>query len=493
MLQVIRRARRRLLANELISQAANAFGAALFAFIVLLLVGTEILRWEWLLLLPATAAGIGLYAAVKRIPSPYVAAQIVDHRMGLADTLSTAWFFSRTEFPRASPGALLRQREHADRIAETLDVRRAIPFRMPRSAYTVAVLALLASSLFALRYGITRHLDFHPPLARLVEQQFGFEQKVVLAKNMRRQQPRTGQAEDGGEDMIAPDSNQSGEPEASEGQDAENGGNQAADKKGNGNRTDGRKQSENAAQQSAADAPDESEDQPENASDSRSAANPGQQQRSRQSDQARQSSAQPDANGSGESSSLLTKMKDAFQNLLSRVKPQQSNAGSQQSADQNARQQAKDRQSAGKQQSGKDGQRGNGGQEGEPQDGQSSDRAESSPNPQGNGAGKGDSKQPSKQPGSGIGSQDGDKSIKQAEQLAAMGKISEIIGKRSANLTGEATVEVQSTSQTLRTPYSQRGAEHAQAGAEINRDEIPVALEAYVEKYFEQMRKQAKK
>jgi hypothetical protein len=74
-----------------------------------------------------------------------------------------------------------------------------------------------------------------------------------------------------------------------------------------------------------------------------------------------------------------------------------------------------------------------------------------------------------------------------------MGKISEIIGKRSANLTGEATVEVQSTSQTLRTPYSQRGAEHAQAGAEINRDEIPVALEAYVEKYFEQMRKQAKK
>ena len=48
----------------------------------------------------------------------------------------------------------------------------------------------------------------------------------------------------------------------------------------------------------------------------------------------------------------------------------------------------------------------------------------------------------SKQPGSGIGRQDGSKDVKLAEQLAAMGKISEIIGKRSANVTGELTVEV---------------------------------------------------
>ena len=68
-----------------------------------------------------------------------------------------------------------------------------------------------------------------------------------------------------------------------------------------------------------------------------------------------------------------------------------------------------------------------------------------------------------------------------------MGKISEIIGKRSANITGEATVEVQSTSQQLRTPYAQRGAEHSQGGAEISRDEIPVALQTYVERYFEQV------
>jgi hypothetical protein len=71
-----------------------------------------------------------------------------------------------------------------------------------------------------------------------------------------------------------------------------------------------------------------------------------------------------------------------------------------------------------------------------------------------------------------------------------MGKISEILGKRSANISGEATVEVQSTSQQLHTPYAQKGAQHTQGGAEISRDEVPVSLQPYVQQYFEQLRKQ---
>jgi hypothetical protein len=50
---------------------------------------------------------------------------------------------------------------------------------------------------------------------------------------------------------------------------------------------------------------------------------------------------------------------------------------------------------------------------------------------------------------------------------------------------------VQTTNQQLHTPYAQKGAEHTQAGAEISRDEVPVALQPYVQQYFEQMRKQA--
>jgi len=54
-----------------------------------------------------------------------------------------------------------------------------------------------------------------------------------------------------------------------------------------------------------------------------------------------------------------------------------------------------------------------------------------------------------------------------------MGKISEIIGKRSANVTGEATVEVQATSQQLRTPYARRGAEHSQAAGKSAATRFP--------------------
>jgi hypothetical protein len=92
---------------------------------------------------------------------------------------------------------------------------------------------------------------------------------------------------------------------------------------------------------------------------------------------------------------------------------------------------------------------------------------------------------------SGIGQQDGAKEAKEAEQLAAMGKISEIIGKRSENLRGEATIEVKSGKQGLRTQYSNRAAAHSESGGEIHRDEIPLIYQDYVRSYFEELRKSA--
>ena len=88
-----------------------------------------------------------------------------------------------------------------------------------------------------------------------------------------------------------------------------------------------------------------------------------------------------------------------------------------------------------------------------------------------------------------MGKQDGDKSVREAEQLAAMGKISEIIGKRAANVSGEVMVEVASGKQQLKTQYSQRKATHGEAGGEINRDEVPLAYQQYVQQYFEEVRK----
>ena len=68
MLTLVRRARRRLFHNELLFQGANAGSAALLAFILLMLLGTQILRWEVALLIPLAAAGAGLYVARQRVP-----------------------------------------------------------------------------------------------------------------------------------------------------------------------------------------------------------------------------------------------------------------------------------------------------------------------------------------------------------------------------------------------------------------------------------------
>jgi hypothetical protein len=205
-------------------------------------------------------------------------------------------------------------------------------------------------------------------------------------------------------------------------------------------------------------------------------------------DQAKASGSQPDSGSNGESS-LLSKVKDAMQNLLSKMKPPQTGPNSQQqAADRNSGQQNGKGQTNGKQTASKDWQKGDKAQPGDAEDGQNGETAENSPEQQGKGNGT-DSQ--NKQAGSGAGSQEGDKNIKQAEQLAAMGKISEILGKRSANITGEATIEVEATSQQLHTAYTMRDAQHSQSGGQINRDEVPVALQPFVEQYFEQVRKQA--
>ena len=486
MLTLVRRARRRFFGNQLLAEGANASSAALLAVILLLLAGTQVLDWRWAALIPAVAAAAGLYRARKRLPNPYAIAQIVDRRLALADTISTALYFSRAERSSAvSPEIRQCQFARAGRLADGLDVRRAIPYTMPRAAWLMAVLFLVASSLFALRYGLNRRLDLKPPLARILLQTFGDNQRTELAKNIGRNPQPSPEPQDDNGAAVDQDQKPGGEPDPSADNAADGSGQQSAGKNG-ASQGDPRKQGEKSDQ------PGEGE--PDSQAESESGAKDGGksgsgQQGNSKSDQKQQSGAQQDAN-SGQNSSLLNKVKDAFQNLLSRVKPQQGDQGQQQSAADQKGQQGKGQQNGSKQQSARNGQQQTSGQQGDSPEGQAGQDAQSSQDPQCTGTGKSDSQQASKQPGSGIGSQDGDKSIKQAEQLAAMGKITEIFGKRSANITGEATLEVNATSQQLRTPYAPRGAPHAQTGAEINRDEIPVALQAYVEQYFEQVRKQ---
>lgn len=486
---LVRQARLRILSNQLFTQGVNAGSAALAAFILLLLLGTQILSWPVALAIPVAAAAFGIYRVKRRMPSPYAVAQLIDQRLGLADHISTALFFSEVEpGARVAPEIRRAQFEEAGRLAQSLDVRRAVPYTVPRAAYLLAGLALVAGSLFALRYGLARSLDLKQPLASFLPESLTGGKPVQQANNARRNARQTPETPDDGNSIAN--------------QDPENPGQQDPNQE---IQTPGETQSEALAKMDAKsiaiqkpgeqgdnemasdDADSEGEASGKDGEESQNG--PQGDDKGAQSDKQRNGDRQ-DAKNASESSGLMNKMKDAFQNLLSKVKPQPSQQGS--------APQDKDPKSAqgkppqGSKQSGKDGQPQNGSQQGDAQEGEDGQEARNAENAQqGKGQGKSDSEQSSKQPGSGIGSQDGEKAIRNAEQLAAMGKISEILGKRSATISGEATVEVQTTNQQLRTPYAQKGAQHTQGGAEISRDEVPVALQPYVQQYFEQIRKQS--
>jgi hypothetical protein len=486
--ELIRRARRRFLNQELLSQGANTFSAGLAAFIVLLLLGTEVLNWYWAALIPLAAIGTGIYRAYRRRPSSYRAAQIVDHRLALADTLSTAVYFSgqMDGHPDAQPDAqevVRSQRESAERAATGVDLRQAIPYSLPRSAYIVAALALVASSLFALRYGLSKRLDLRAPLARIVQEQFSPADRKETADNMRRVPRPYDNPDDSADTAADQDQKGPGQQDANTDDAGQQGDQQNAEKSGAA-KDDGKKQSGDPQNQDGDAQNQQSDDRDQQDSGQANSNAPGQDK----SNQDKQADGKQQSNNSGESGSLMSKLKDFAENLLSKVKPQQQNGSTppQQSANQNSKQGSG--QQNGKQQQSKDGQQ-SGSQQADEQQGQSGEQKEGQDS-QGKGSGQDKSQQATKQPGSGVGSEDGNKEIRQAEQLAAMGKISELIGKRSAAVTGEATVEVQSTSQQLHTAYVKSGAEHAQTGAEIDRDEIPVALQPYVQQYFDQLRKQ---
>lgn len=482
--ETVRRARNRILGNEGMRYAAYALSAALASLILLLLAGTQILSWQWLFLLPTLTLSLGAYATWRKTPSLYQVAQRVDANLKLADTLSTALFFDGKDH---SQEMCRPQRLQAEKITAGVDLRRAIPMRVPRELYVSALLALTAGSLFGLRYGLDRRLDLRAPLARIVQERLGYSVAKTAARDPQKPAQRDPKHPDE-PGFSLEDSQQkgSGELDAAPDNALDNVGVPDVENKTASRRPDPSK----LAQSTPLEGDRSNEDQPESAS-----INPGNQQQQtgdgKKGPGAGKQGQGDDKQGSGnsENAGLLGKFRDAMSSLMNRMRQQSgANGAQQQQSAQNGQPKS---QSGNAAQNGKQGQQPGDGQKDGAKDGQPGDDSQNAQNAQAGNPGESGQQPATKQPGSGIGRQDGNKDVKLAEQLAAMGKISEIIGKRSANVSGEVTVEVQSSNQQLKTPYAQRTAQHAEAGGEINRDEIPAALQAYVQQYFEEIRKQA--
>jgi len=475
--ELIRRARRRIVLNEALSQLAFAGSFVLAGLALVLLVGTRYLDFWPLAVFAALGIGIGATRAWRAAPDPYSTAVQLDRNAGLGDAVSTAWYFGAhsAEYPEVRE----IQRELAEQAARSIDLQAAAPFTFPRALYVLAALALLASIIVGIRFRSGAGLDLRPPLTEVLFEDLAVRQ----AKNRPNVDPADRKRLDTAESLLAklgvranqddpkqdaqsldkaidqaldgaPAGNQKGEKGQAQGKAQDGKAGNGLEKQPDGDPLDG-KPSDNGGENADNATPSSQQNPSGDKGNSKSA--------------------------SGDNASLLSKLKDAVSNMFSKSKSDNNGEKGQQQG-----QMAKsDRANGEKNASGKGKEQGQ--SQADAQDGEPSNDAQDGQQAQGKAGSK--SSQQSAQAGSGVGSQDGAKDLKAAEQLKAMGKISEIIGKRAATVTGETTIEVQSGNQQLRTAYSKTAAAHNEADSDLSRDEIPVSLQPYIQQYFEQIRK----
>jgi hypothetical protein len=481
--KIVRSAWERRLLVLAVERGAIVAALVLGALVLMLLVGTQVLDGTWLAVLAIIGLGTAGYQVRGRLLEHYRVAQLLDRRLQLADSLSTAWYLRSARAERQDAIAEYTLKG-AERAARSVDVARAFPFTGRKLWSIAGALGLAAASLFSVRYLVTNSLSLRQSLIPL-------RLSEVLERSDKDSDETKRQREEAqGSDQRG----QKSTPKAD--------GEKAAKEPPRGD-TPPLAKGEGAGAGQNPNEPSEMQDsktQDGQSKERKDGDAGGSQQRAgaKQGDEAGQNGTSPkpgaddQANHPKSSNGLFDRMKDALSSLAAKMRPNSSNKqdanqrsgedkkGDQQGAsnEQNnqPRQDADKRQSSEQQQS----------SEGQGQ-GQTQEKTRS-----GQGKTADQSADKSKSDAhSGIGSQDGDKSAKDAEQLKAMGKLAEIIGKRSESATGDVMVENPSGKQQLQTNYSQRVGRHADLGGEINRDEIPVMYQQYIREYMSEVRQQA--
>ena len=466
-------------------QSALAMSLMFGGSILMLLLGTQILAWYWLVLLGGIGLGVGFFRVWRNRMAPYRVAQALDRKFALQDSLSTAWFLSSGGSRRQDALAQF-QIAHAEELAQSVRVADAFPIRGHRAWAVAVALAAVAFGLFAVRYMVTSSLslrqslipihlqsvferseDPHSPEAHRALDSSANDQSAKLVSPLVRETAPRGDA----------NQPQDGKETSAEGAASSSSPTQNTDPQGSKRTQEGNSQAHEGGR------PSSDAKLGNNANGS-----PGQEPGAKTNPDPKNQSAR----GQDGSPGLMDKMKDALSSLMAKMRPGQNSQGAPQD---NKRQNA-------------DGKSGNPSSTGKDQAGQQQNASTQQPSQEQNAQGQaqgetkekaqasqGQSSDQSTESGSdsrsGVGRQDGDKGVKEADQLQAMGKLEEIIGKRSANLTGEMSVETPSNKQQLKTAYSQRQGHHADLGGEINRDEIPLMYQGYVREYMEQVRKQS--
>ncbi|MEO8028579.1 MAG: hypothetical protein ABI823_19005, partial [Bryobacteraceae bacterium] len=368
--------------------------------------------------------------------------------------------------------------------ATTVDVSAALPFTFPKILYPAAGLALVAIGLFAVRYGILGSLNLQPSLVAIAYDTFFNPDSKALAKNLGRKSPadfkKITVPADAAEQQ--PPGNEMTPDNLLDTVDVPN---------VNGSETGAETKSAAKGPQNQQSETGDGEQKGEKGSDGEQGSQPGQQGQKdgNQENNGKEGKQQAQNGKQGDSSSsLMDKMKDALANLMNKMQPQSKQGDSQQSKSQQDGKQGK-MDGAQKGQQSQNSANQNGAESPDSKGQQQGEGGEKSQSAQSKGSEKSGDNSQSQDGKSGVGKQDGNKDAHEAEQLEAMGKISEIIGKRQQNLSGEVMVEVSSSKQQIKTQWSGKNAAHAENGGEVHRDEVPLVYQQYVQKYFDEVRK----
>jgi hypothetical protein len=468
---LIRHARRRAIWQAALARSLWAVTAALAAEAFLLLLGTGVVAWYVPPLVFALALAVSLWSLRGRLPREYGTAQALDSALHTSDLLSSAWHAS-TASTRSRFAPLLFER--AEAAARQADPAAAPVWRWPRSSRWTGAMALVAFALFGLRYGVLHTLDLSASVVNVMFDTFT-GQSVAEAKKTARPGAKLPQPMQIG--LNTPGDVLEANPPEDVLKNYEVAGQTNSGSSRNVSNPTQQSQQREPGEPSSPEEESNNVNLPEGAQGMSSGAN---QQKSNDV----KNPPRPDARQQKKDPSLLDKMRDALASMMDKLKLDSNAAESQSAAAQEAQRQNAQRQSdKGSPSPGKP-------QQGDPQSQQSQEQADSSQSGQ-----KSQSDSPSQnandQQHSGIGRQNGSKNTELAKDAEAMGKLSELIGKRSMNLQGEMMVEVENTrNPQLRTPYLNRSATHGEAGGDLSRDEVPLRHQEFVRRYYEQVRKQ---
>ncbi len=457
---------RRLAFQVALREGLSALALVLGGVVLLLALGA--IQFPPILVGVFLVAGVAtaVYEWRRRRPRPYEVAQLLDESYRSHDQISTAYFFSRHSDAGGPANSIVASR--AAKAAEHGDPSMAFPFRVPRVAYAVVGLAVLAGGLLVARTQGRFTVVLRPPATPgaptpELNPLPPTEEMDTLPPEMAAQDPaqpldRQGETEEIQDAIFPEDEAAASDDEPFEMPDVEGlstgeeHGDEIASSQGEG---------EGGPDEKGTKSDEEATEQAEN---------------------------DPGGDWDEKSSGLLDRLQDAFRNMMENMgldppqaaegQPQSSSEGdgSEESAEGGEQAEA-DANAAGGQPS-----------DAEMEGGEPSDQA-SQQSAEGSGGEDSDQSAPNGQAASASGTGDGDKELAaQAETQAAMEALEEFYMQRAEDLTGEIMVETSSVEQDARMPYQPTSTQHADRGGAITRDEVPLAYQRFVQKYFENLR-----